>query len=56
MAPEGEEPVVKMKQYSTEFNAGQIQMVLVQEIFPEILMMVIRPMMTLLGGYSRLKY
>ena len=30
MAPEGEEPVIKMKQYSTEFNAGQIGMVLVQ--------------------------
>ena len=55
MAPEGEEPVIKMKQYSTEFNAGQIGMVLVQEIFLEILMMVIRPMMTLRGGYSRLK-
>ncbi|MDB2672257.1 MMPL family transporter, partial [Candidatus Poseidoniales archaeon] len=29
MAPEGEEPVIKMKQYSKEFNAGQIGMVLV---------------------------
>ena len=29
MAPEGEEPVIKMKQYSEEFNAGQIGMVLV---------------------------
>ena len=29
MAPEGEQPVIKMKQYSEEFNAGQIGMVLV---------------------------
>lgn len=29
MAPEGEQPVIKMKQYSQEFNAGQIGMVLV---------------------------
>jgi predicted RND superfamily exporter protein len=29
MAPEGEQPVIKMKQYSREFNAGQIGMVLV---------------------------
>ena len=37
MAPEGEEPVIKMKQYSTEFNAGQIGMVLVQgNIFGDI--------------------
>ena len=30
MAPEGEEPVIKMKQYSQEFNAGQIGMVLIE--------------------------
>ena len=29
MAPEGESPVVKMKQYSREFEAGQVGMVLV---------------------------
>ena len=29
MAPEGEQPVIKMKQYSEEFNAGQIGMILV---------------------------
>ncbi|MDP6866291.1 MAG: MMPL family transporter, partial [Candidatus Poseidoniaceae archaeon] len=29
MAPEGEQPVIKMKQYSREFNAGQIGMILV---------------------------
>ena len=29
MAPEGESPVVKMKQYSSEFEAGQVGMVLV---------------------------
>ena len=29
MAPEGESPVVKMKQYSEEFEAGQVGMVLV---------------------------
>ena len=30
MAPEGEEPVIKMKQYSREFDAGQIGMILVE--------------------------
>ena len=29
MAPEGESPVVKMKQYSSEFEAGQVGMILV---------------------------
>ena len=29
MAPEGEDPVIKMKQYSSDFNAGQIGMVLI---------------------------
>ena len=29
MAPEGESPVVKMKQYSEEFEAGQVGMVLI---------------------------
>jgi len=29
MAPEGESPVIKMKQYSSEFEAGQVGMVLV---------------------------
>lgn len=29
MAPEGEDPVIKMKQYSDDFNAGQIGMVLI---------------------------
>jgi predicted RND superfamily exporter protein len=29
MAPEGEAPVIKMKQYSDDFNAGQIGMVLI---------------------------
>ncbi len=30
MAPEGEPPILKMKQYSEEFNAGQIGMLLVE--------------------------
>ena len=30
MAPEGEDAVVKMKQYSNEFNAGQVGMILVK--------------------------
>tara|TARA_B100000683_G_scaffold177638_3_gene171151 strand:- start:5779 stop:8814 length:3036 start_codon:yes stop_codon:yes gene_type:complete len=29
MAPEGEDPVIKMKQYSSDFNAGQIGMILI---------------------------
>ncbi len=29
MAPEGEPAVIKMKQYSEEFNAGQVGMVLI---------------------------
>ena len=29
MAPEGEAPVIKMKQYSDDFNAGQIGMILI---------------------------
>ena len=30
MAPEGEDAVIKMKQYSNEFNAGQVGMILVK--------------------------
>ena len=30
MAPEGQPPILKMKQYSMEFNAGQIGMLLVE--------------------------
>ncbi len=30
MAPEGQAPIVKMKQYSEEFNAGQIGMLLIE--------------------------
>ena len=29
MAPEGEDPVIKMKQYSSDFDAGQIGMILI---------------------------
>ena len=29
MAPEGEDPVIKMKQYSSDFNAGKIGMILI---------------------------